>query len=142
LRRLLAAATGADGRQRMGGEMAVVRTDGRPPITVLVTPIGPTTTLNNLAPVSAALVLVHDPARQLAHPSKRLRARFGLTQAETALAHALLDGKRLAEIATERGVSIETVRTQLRALFRKTGVSRQADLMRLLLAVPQQPPTA
>jgi DNA-binding CsgD family transcriptional regulator len=92
-----------------------------------------------VAPVPVALVLLHDPARHVVHPIKRLRALFGLTEAEALLARGLLDGRRLAEIAASRDVSVETVRTQLRSLFRKTGVSRQADLMRMLLTLPEVP---
>jgi len=87
-------------------------------------------------------VLLHDPARRVKPPVKRLRALFGLTGAEATLAQGLLDGRRLAEIAASRDVSVETVRTQLRSLFKKTGASRQADLMRILLALPEVPPTA
>jgi DNA-binding CsgD family transcriptional regulator len=137
LQRLIAAATGALGLAPAGGEMLVGRA-GQPPIALLVAPVGPTTTLSSLAPVPAALVLLHDPARRAAHPTKRLQALFGLTAAEAMLAQGLLDGKRLTEIAAARKVSVETVRTQLRALFRKTGVARQADLMRILLALPER----
>lgn len=137
LQRLVAAATGALGLDPVGGEMLVARAE-RAPIAMLVTPAGPTTTLSSLTPVPAALVLLHDPAHRASHPTKRLQALFGLTAAEAALALGLLDGKRLTEIAAARKVSVETVRTQLRALFKKTGVARQADLMRTLLALPER----
>jgi DNA-binding CsgD family transcriptional regulator len=136
---LITAAAGGPERERAGGEMLVGRPAGRLPITLLVSPVGPVTTLHSLAPVPVALVLLHDPARHVLHPIKRLRALFGLTEAEAKLAQGLLDGRRLAEIASSRKVSVETVRTQLRSLFKKTGISRQADLMRILLALPEVP---
>jgi DNA-binding CsgD family transcriptional regulator len=121
---------------RTGGEMLMERPAGQQPIVLLISPIGPMTA-HGLPPITAgALVLFNDPARQARQPAKRLQALFGLTKAEAMLAQALLDGHRLTEIADTRRVSIETVRTQLQSLLKKTGVTRQADLMRILLTLP------
>jgi DNA-binding CsgD family transcriptional regulator len=62
-------------------------------------------------------------------------AAFRLSPAETRLWAALSAGRRLIDIAEESGVSVNTVRVQLRTLFQKTGVHRQADLLRLALEV-------
>lgn len=67
-------------------------------------------------------------------PLRALRARFGLTSAEAELAAALGGGDSLRTIAARRGVSINTVRNQLGAVFDKTGCHRQQDLVRLLSA--------
>ena len=48
----------------------------------------------------------------------------------------LADGLSPKEIAFERDVSLHTIRTQVRGIFEKAGVRRQADLTRLLLSVP------
>ena len=61
---------------------------------------------------------------------------FGLSPAESRLAVALLAGKKLSEIAMEFGVQITTLRTQLSSILRKTGVTRQIDLIRLLSNIP------
>ncbi len=61
-----------------------------------------------------------------------LRLTFGLTRAEAALALRLLAGHGLPSAAAELGVSHSTARTHLRAIFRKTGTNRQAELARLL----------
>jgi DNA-binding CsgD family transcriptional regulator/PAS domain-containing protein len=60
-------------------------------------------------------------------------AAFRLSPAETRLWSALLAGRRLVDVAEEYGISVHTVRVQLRSLFAKTGVHRQADLLRLAL---------
>lgn len=57
-----------------------------------------------------------------------LRAGFKLTAAEAEVALQLADGQRPQTIAEERGVSINTVRTQLRNIYDKLGVSRQSEL--------------
>ena len=62
-------------------------------------------------------------------------AGYGLTAAEAALALALAAGGSLAEHAERRAVSIHTVRNQLRAVFQKTGTSRQGELVALLAGV-------
>lgn len=49
---------------------------------------------------------------------------------------ALAEGKTLDRVAEERGVSRETVRFQLKAIYAKTGTSRQAELARLVLTAP------
>ena len=61
-----------------------------------------------------------------------LRTSFGLTPAETRLAARLRDGLTLKEAAEELGVSLNTVRNQLRAVFDKIGLSRQSDLVSAL----------
>ena len=62
-----------------------------------------------------------------------LAAAFRLSAAETRLWSALVAGQKLAEISAETEVSVNTLRVQLAALFRKVGVNRQADLVRLAL---------
>ena len=66
-------------------------------------------------------------------PSKQLmRSLFDLTAAETRVAGELFKGRTLQEIASDGGVSITTVRTQMRAILEKTGCGRQAELVALL----------
>jgi DNA-binding CsgD family transcriptional regulator/PAS domain-containing protein len=60
-----------------------------------------------------------------------LARRYGLTAAEARLWRELLAGKALKAIAGKRGTSVETLRIHLKNLFRKTGVHRQSELMRL-----------
>ncbi|MEZ5564124.1 MAG: helix-turn-helix transcriptional regulator [Gammaproteobacteria bacterium] len=62
-----------------------------------------------------------------------LQTQFGLSRAEARLAAELLAGETLAQAGITLCVSINTVRTQLRAIFAKTGTERQADLVRLLM---------
>ena len=58
-------------------------------------------------------------------------ATYGLTPAEARVLASLLSGRTLAETATDLEVASNTVKTHLDRIFTKTGVSRQADLMRL-----------
>lgn len=62
----------------------------------------------------------------------RLERLFGLTRTEAELAVLIARGQSPEAIATARGVRFETVRTQLRGVFKKTETHRQAELVRLV----------
>lgn len=59
--------------------------------------------------------------------------QLGLTPAEAQLAEALGQGESLRNIAGRRGIAYETARTHLRGVFRKLGMSRQAELAALVV---------
>jgi DNA-binding CsgD family transcriptional regulator len=65
----------------------------------------------------------------------RLRTLFGLTRAEARLAGCLAAGDDLASAAERLGVSQGTLRGALKAIFRKTGAKRQAELVGLLTRI-------
>jgi len=67
-------------------------------------------------------------------PDKRgSRAVYSkLTPAEARIALGIARGDALAAIAKAHGISIATVRTQLKSVFAKTGTHRQAQLVALL----------
>lgn len=64
---------------------------------------------------------------------EHLSARYGLTAAEAKLASLLADGLTLETAATTLGRTIQTARSQLKAIFAKTQVNRQAELVARLL---------
>jgi DNA-binding CsgD family transcriptional regulator len=131
LERLIKDAAGAACRQGAGGGACrLSRRDGGD-YAVMVTPLAAETEGGSSVPT--ALVRVSDLDRHPSRPPQSsLRVLYGLTATEEALALALLEGRRLKEIAELRRVSLETVRVQLKALFAKTGCDRQADLARKL----------
>jgi DNA-binding CsgD family transcriptional regulator len=81
----------------------------------------------------AAAVLLFTPVVASAPPETAvIQGLFDLTPAEARVARALAGGGRVADIAAANETSTETVRSQVRAVFAKTGVNRQADLIGLL----------
>lgn len=69
--------------------------------------------------------------------------RLGLTRAETRLALEIGRGLAPREVAATLGVTENTVRSQIRAIFAKLDLSRQSDLVRLTtrlerLATPER----
>jgi DNA-binding CsgD family transcriptional regulator len=63
---------------------------------------------------------------------QRVSATFGLTQSEAEVLALLSDGSDAPEIAAARGISLATVKSQLRAVRTKTGKSRREELAALL----------
>lgn len=60
---------------------------------------------------------------------ERLSRLFGLTRAEAHITAQLASGWSLECIAQARGVSVDTVRAQMRSVFQKTGTHRQGELI-------------
>jgi DNA-binding CsgD family transcriptional regulator len=56
---------------------------------------------------------------------------YRLTTTEARVLASLLAGSTLAETAAALGIASTTARTHLDKIFSKTGVTRQADLIRL-----------
>ncbi len=71
--------------------------------------------------------------------ARRLESLFGLTGAEQRVAAALARRLSPADIAEQQGVSLNTVRTQVRSIFDKCGVARQVEITQLLAEVSALP---
>jgi DNA-binding CsgD family transcriptional regulator/PAS domain-containing protein len=115
---------------RRGGALRVSRPDRRP-LHVQIAPSFSTASSN-----AGIIVFIADPDRESDLPDRLLKELFQLTSAECRVAIGLLDGKSLAEIADDIQVGKETLRSQLKSVFQKTGTRRQAELVRLLSSVP------
>ncbi|CAG9932531.1 helix-turn-helix transcriptional regulator [Candidatus Nitrotoga arctica] len=79
-----------------------------------------------------ALIVIQDLSFPMLPKKILLKQMYGITLAEARVAIDLLKGMPPKEIAHEAGVAISTVRSQMKAIFSKTGASRQADLQRIL----------
>jgi DNA-binding CsgD family transcriptional regulator len=134
LRGRFAAALGAVARAQdpsaAGPADFAVPREGLPAYTVSVRPLvrGRTQTSGNADAV--AMLLVHDPLHRHLAASSLLQERFGLTNAEAHLVHALGTGMTAVAYARSRGISITTVYTHLRRTREKTGWKSVAELTR------------
>ncbi len=79
-----------------------------------------------------ALVVLIDVEKRFQPPEEALRSCFGLTRAEAKLASRCASGDALETVADELGIAKETARSQLKSVFEKTGVHRQAQFVALL----------
>lgn len=72
----------------------------------------------------------------LPRPKHRLiRDLFGLTEAEAEISCELAQGRSLSEIARLAGVSVNTVRSQLKGIFAKTGTHKQIEVVALMARI-------
>jgi DNA-binding CsgD family transcriptional regulator len=75
------------------------------------------------------LVVARSPRGSKERRRAVLQATYALTSAESHIAEYLAEGQSAEFIAAKRGVAAETVRTQIKAIMAKLGVSRQAELV-------------
>jgi DNA-binding CsgD family transcriptional regulator len=78
------------------------------------------------------LVAILDLVGDCSLPYQMAARLFGLSRRETDLAFHFSRGLRVDEIASELGLSANTLRVHLRNVFTKTGCSSQIELARLL----------
>lgn len=133
-REVHAAAAAPSAGGGVAGRVALQREPGRQPLLLHVAPLGSRAEAGGQLAQPERLVAIisvglgADEGEAVAD----LAAIFGLTQAESRLCRHLLSGADLAAAAARLGVSRNTVRTQLRQVFAKTGAHSQAALMRLI----------
>jgi DNA-binding CsgD family transcriptional regulator len=123
---------------RREGEMPVItvpRGPERVPLSLLALPLYAERAVW-VGSLARWMLLVHVPEMTSCVPPERLQRALGATPAEAALVYQLLQGKTLTDAAAELRISVHTARSQLKALFAKTGVSRQSELIRHVLCNP------
>lgn len=116
-----------------GGVLRIVRGSGLS-IFLVVSPLPPVGGEVGLG--ATAAVLVNDPEAKPVARTDVLAHLFGMTPAEARLAVALAGGSSPKDYAARAGVSEQTVRTHLKRALAKSGARRQADLVRLIAAIP------
>ncbi len=121
-----------------GGNMALGRKDNERPYSVIVSPIPAPGEFQALAG-DHVLVLLNDPDGLPGQPVELLRRHYGLTRRQSDLALLLASGRPLGECADDLGIAEKTARRHLAAIFAKTDLHRQVDLVRLVLSLPQHP---
>ncbi|HEX3886729.1 MAG TPA: helix-turn-helix transcriptional regulator [Phenylobacterium sp.] len=132
LQALIGRAACHETEDRTGGSMALTTSASLAPLSVTVAPVR-LPSLAMLGGGSAVIVCVTDIEAQVKLPEQRLRDLFGLTPAEARLALALFEGATLAEAAEALTISRFTAQNHLARIFEKTGVNRQAALIKLMM---------
>ena len=89
----------------------------------------------------AALVLVVDPASRGRIDPALVGAMLGLTPAESQVAAMLAQGYTIRNIATATGRGEGTIRWHTKQIFGKLGISRQIELVQLVLSLSDIPHT-
>jgi len=79
------------------------------------------------------MIFIQDPEQNMEVSVRLFMHLYGLTISEATLAIILAEGKTMDEVAAELGVTKNTARAHLRAIFAKTGVTQQSMLVSLVL---------
>jgi DNA-binding CsgD family transcriptional regulator len=117
----------------LSGAARVRRADGRLAAILVAYPIARRNRLIGPADAAALLVMV-DPLGQ-ASAAALYQEALGLTWREAEVAALLMAGHSPESASACLGISLATVRVHLRKLLAKSGMSRQADLLRLLARI-------
>jgi len=96
--------------------------DGRSSSHGWIIPLGPGWS-SHASGILAALVVIDRTLQRQPDPNA-LRSAYGLTNTEASVAGDLLRGQSPHDIASQRQVSLNTVRTQIRRVLEKSGNSR------------------
>jgi DNA-binding CsgD family transcriptional regulator len=116
------------------GWIRVSRPSGRPPLALFAAPLSIEDNALIATPAKV-VVLVHDLADQPCAETGMLTGLYDLTRTEALLASALSGGHSIESAAASLHMQPTTARSHLKSVFRKTGVNRQQDLVRLLTAL-------
>ena len=119
------------GVQGTGDSMIVRRPGTQPPLVLHVSPVGQRETHFPFSRV-AALVLIVDPANEAAVDPAVAAAALDLTGMESQVAVLLAQGMSVRQVATATGRKESTIRSHVKHMFIKHGLSRQAELVKLV----------
>ena len=128
-------ALAAVGRSLFAGETLTLPRNGRAPLSLAVTPLpAGAASVGQLEPLAA--VFITEPEPDMAPNSALLKASYGLAPAEARVLAALFRGQSASGYAAASGVSLNTVKTQIKSVFAKTECHNQADLVRRIASDP------
>lgn len=91
------------------------------------------TLIDNPLARGCVLVTLKELGLPASPQTERLQQALGLTRRQAEIAEALARGGRVETIAEQSGVSPSTIRTHIKDLFLRLGVTRQSDLVALVV---------
>jgi DNA-binding CsgD family transcriptional regulator len=108
---------------------------------VMIVPVKPELPMLLRRP-AGAIVFIKDLERPAAFSLTVFAQYFDLTPAQSALAHEMMCGDGVRAAAARLDIAYATARTHLLQIFQKTGTTRQAELVRLMLEWSDAPAAA
>lgn len=117
--------------------IGVTHPDMDAPLPLLVTPMHAHLLTSDLNYEGAQVaVFLSDPNLQQPISVNNLVSVYNLTPSEAQVAISIANGHSIEDIARTSNHSTHTIRSQLKSIFKKIGVSRQSELIKLLLTGP------
>ena len=139
LQRMLAHAVKTFGGPAASGSMTIGRSRGLSRLALHVNPV----VLNQMdfgARRAAALVLIVDPGSKPRIDPGLVGATLGLTRAESGVAASIAEGSTVRDIAAATHREESSVRWHIKQIYAKLDISRQADLVRMVLSTSEFAP--
>ncbi len=136
LERLVGVALPASGAVAVSGSMVLRRSSVVPPFVLHVKPVGGPQPDYGARHV-AALVLIVEPGRQHRINPDLVATTLELTPAETQVAIWLAEGNSVGDMAEATGHTKAAIYWHLQRIYQKHSISRQADLVRLVLSLAE-----
>ena len=136
LERLVASALPAPGAVAVSGSMLLGRGSGSPPLVVHVKPVA-VPEADYGARHTAVLILIVEPGRGHRIDPDLVAGILGLTPMESRVAVWLAQGKSVRDMAEATGHTEGSIYWHLKQIYQKQPVSRQADLVRLVLSITE-----
>ena len=136
LDRLVASALPASGAVAVSGSMLLGRSSGLPPLVMHVKPVAVPQPDYGARHV-AALILIIEPKSQHRIDPGLVARTLGLTPMESRVAVWLAEGKSVRDMAEATGHTPGSIYWQLKQIYQKQPISRQADLVRLVLSISE-----
>lgn len=126
--------------------VALARRDNSVPVAVVAEPLAPGHHEGlGQGRREGAILFLGDSSGDAAPSVERLAAIYDLTRSEAEVAAKIIAGTSIAEAAQAQGISENTAKTHLKAVYGKIGISRQSQLVRRVMTdigglLPQDKP--
>ena len=134
LQKLLAGALPHLDGHAAAGSMIIRRSADLQKLVVCINPVE-NQSLDFGAPRVAALVVLAEPGNRPRLNAKLVAETLGLTAAESQVAVMLSEGMTARDIAMTTNRQASTIYTLIKRAYRRLGISRQAELVRLILSL-------
>ena len=119
----------------LDGLLKLPRKNVQQPLSILVTPL-PHKTTCWIAGDPRWMLLLFDPERRLSISAELISRDLGISLREAQVAALLVAGYDPTRIAHRLGISANTARTHVKAIFSKTGIHSQTELIRRIASGP------
>ena len=136
LERLVGDALPASGAVAVSGSMLLRRSSVVPPFVVHVKPVGGPQPDHGARHVAALALIVEQGSQRRIDPGLVART-LGLTPMESRVAVWLAEGKSVRDMAEATGRTQGSIYWHLKQIYQKQPISRQADLVRLVLSITE-----
>jgi len=121
--------------KRLGasGCIHLSRQSGKTAYIATVAPLTEAVDLASMGGNRAALIMINEPERENSSGlRKALQQAFGLTPAEARTASLVGSGLAPQDVADQIGITVGTIRSELKDIFEKLNISRQSELAALV----------